>query len=372
MTKEEIIKMQISRIEKDIRDLPYHKGTEHHHGVMKAKLAKLNDELNGVALKGSGGGGVGYAIKHSGDASVVLVGLPNVGKSTLLNAVTNAESRVGNYDFTTLGVVPGMMEYKGVKIQILDLPGIIEGATKNKGFGKKVLSVIRASDMVVLMTDVKRIRWLKQVEDELYRSGMRLNTKPAKISIHRTHKGAIQVIDPYKSFEKETVIEIAKEMGFDNAIIQIGEKVNGIDKLIDALSKSIKYMPSVEVITKIDLVKNFDSKMIDKKDNVVLMCANKGIGLDEFKEKIWKGLGLVRVYLKRERNLEADKQQPLIVKESNSLDDVLKRISNQMRDDISKAYIWGKNARFPGQEVSLKFQVFDEMEVWFGRYISIF
>ena len=57
---------------------------------------------------------------------------------SLLNAVTNAESRIGNYDFTTLGVVPGMMEYKGVKIQVLDLPGIVEGASNNKGFGKKV------------------------------------------------------------------------------------------------------------------------------------------------------------------------------------------------------------------------------------------
>jgi small GTP-binding protein len=367
MTKEEIIKMQISRIEKDIRDLPYHKGTEHHHGIMKAKLAKLNDELNGGTIKGGGGGGLGYAIKHSGDASVVLVGLPNVGKSTLLNAVTNAESRVGNYDFTTLGVVPGMMEYKGVRIQILDLPGIIEGATKNKGFGKKVLSVIRASDLVVLMTDVKRIKWLKQVEDELYHSGLRLNTTPAKISLHRTHKGAIQVIDPYQSFEKETVMEIAKEMGFGNAIIQIGEKVEGIDKLIDALSKSIKYMPSVEVITKIDLAKNFDPKIEGKKNNLVLMCADKGIGLDDFKEKLWKGLGLVRVYLKRERNLEADKNEPLILKNTSTLDDVLKRISNQMRDDVNKAYIWGKNARFPGQEVSFSFRVFDEMEVYFGR-----
>jgi small GTP-binding protein len=366
MTKEEIIKMQISRIEKDIRDLPYHKGTEHHHGIMKARLAKLNDELNGGSLKGSGGG-VGYAIKHSGDASVVLVGLPSVGKSTLLNMVTNAESRVGNYDFTTLGVVPGMMEYKGVKIQILDLPGIVGGANKNKGFGKKVLSVIRASDLVVLMTDVGRVKWLKQVEDELYHSGMRLNTKTPKISIHRTRKGAIQVVDPYKSFEKEIVIGIAKEMGLGNAIIQIGEKVDGIDKLIDALSKSIKYMPAVEIITKVDLVKKIDSRITDKKENLVLMSANKGIGLDDFKEKVWKGLGLVRVYLRRERNLGGDKKQPLIVKKESTLDDVLKRISNQMRDDVNKAYIWGKNARFPGQEVSFKFQVFDEMEVYFSR-----
>lgn len=367
MTKEEIIKMQISRIEKEIHDLPYHKGTEHHHGVMKARIAKLNDELNGASVKGGGGGGTGYAIKHSGDASVVLVGLPSVGKSTLLNAVTNAESRVGNYDFTTLGVVPGMMKYKGIKIQILDLPGIIEGAAKNKGFGKKVLSVIRASDLVVLMTDVKRVKWLKEVEDELYRAGMRLNTRPAKISVHKTHKGAIQVIDPYRSFEKETVIEIAKEIGLDNAIIQIGEKVEGIDKLIDALSKSIKYMPALEVVTKIDLAKNFDPRLVGKKDNLVLMSVDKKVGLDDFKEKLWKGLGLVRVYLKGERNIAADYNEPLIFKNTCTLDDVLKRISNQMRDDVNKAYIWGKNARFPGQEVSFTFPVFDEMEVYFGR-----
>ena len=120
MNKDEIIKMKISRVEKEIRDTPYDKSSEHHHGVLKAKLARLKDELEGGNGNGGGGGGVGYAIKHSGDASVVLVGLPSVGKSTLLNKVTNAESKVGNYDFTTLGVVPGMMEYKGVKIQILD------------------------------------------------------------------------------------------------------------------------------------------------------------------------------------------------------------------------------------------------------------
>jgi small GTP-binding protein len=364
MNKEEIIKMKISRVEKEIRDTPYDKSSEHHHGVLKAKLARLKEELEGPMNKG-GGGGVGYAIKHSGDASVVLVGLPSVGKSTLLNKITNAESKVGNYDFTTLGVVPGMMEYKGVKIQVLDLPGIIEGAAGNKGFGRKVISVIRAADLVVLMTDIQRIDWLNVVSQELYNAGIRLNMRPPKISIHRTYKGAIQVIDPYNSFDKEEVIEIAEEMGLDNAIVQLGEKIESVDRLIDGLVKSRKYMPAVELITKMDLAKPEDIKKIPER--VLKMCVGEDVGIEEFKERIWKGLGLVRVYLKKDRTSEADKLEPLIVKNTQTLDQVLKRISNQMRDDVNKAYIWGKNAKFPGQEVSFKFQVFDEMEVYFGR-----
>jgi len=364
MTKEEIIKMQISRVEKEIRDTPYDKSSEHHHGVLKAKLARLRDQLEGPMNKG-GGGGVGYAIKHSGDASVVLVGLPSVGKSTLLNKITNAESKVGNYDFTTLGVVPGMMEYKGVKIQILDLPGIIEGAAGNKGFGKKVISVIRASDLVVLMTDIQRIDWLNVVGQELYNAGIRLNTRPPKILVHKTHKGAIQVIDPYYSFNKDDVVEIAEEMGLGNAILQFGEKIENIDRLIDGLVKTRKYMPAVEIITKMDLAKPVELKKIP--DRVLRMCVDQNIGIEEFKEKVWQGLGLVRVYLKKDRTSQADKQEPLIIKNTATLDGVLKRISNQMRDDVGKAYIWGKGARFPGQEVSFKFQVFDEMEVYFGR-----
>jgi len=363
MTKEEIIKMKISRVEKEIRDTPYDKSSEHHHGVLKAKLARLKDDLDESSKKG--GGGVGYAIKHSGDASVVLVGLPSVGKSTLLNALTNAESKVGNYDFTTLGVVPGMLEYKGVRIQLLDLPGIVEGAAGNKGFGKKVISVIRASDLVVLMTDIARYSWLNVVGEELYKSGIRLNIEPPKIEVRRTMKGAVQVIDPYHSFEKEIVKDVVKELGYSNAVVHIKEKLRNVDRLIDGLVKSRKYMPAIEVVTKIDLAKKNDLKRLSS--SIVKMNANKEVGIEEFKEKLWNGLGLVRVYLKKERSLEADKKEPLIMKKGDNLNKVLNRISTQMRDDVGRACIWGKEAKFAGQEVSFTTEVFDEMEVWFGR-----
>lgn len=366
MIKEEIL-TKIAAVEKEIRDTPYDKSSQFHHGVLKAKLSRLKDALEDRIKMGSGGGGggVGYAIKHSGDASVVLVGLPSVGKSTLLNAVTNAESKVGNYDFTTLGVVPGMMEYKGIRIQILDLPGIIEGAAQGKGFGKKVLSVIRASNLVVLMTDVQRVTWLSKVKQELENAGIRLNKRPPKVHVHKMGKGAIQIIDPFNSLDMEMMVEVAQELGLENAVIQLSEKINSIDQFIDALSKTRTYIPLVEVVTKVDIARPKDLRKIE--DGVVQMSAGKGIGMEDFKEKVWQGLGLCRVYLKRERNGESDKKEPLIMKKGQTLDAVLKRVSGEMRDDVNRACIWGKNARFPGQEVSFSFPVFDEMEVWFGR-----
>lgn len=363
MKKEDIIKMRIDRVKKEIRDTPYDKASEHHHGRLKAKLAKLMDDLEGSANKGGGGGG-GYAVKHSGDACVVLVGPPSVGKSTLLNALTNAESKVGNYDFTTLGVVPGMMEYKGVKVQMLDLPGILEGASKNKGFGRKVMSVIRAADLVVLMTDVDRLSWLGRMEVELYKSGIRLGVRPAKIEVKKMSRGAIQVVDPYHNFSKETVIGVAKELGFSNVVVQFEERVMELDRLIDALVKNRRYMPVVRVVNKVD--QKLDV-VVKKLLGVVLVSAEKNIGLERLRRRIWQNLGLVRVYLKKTRRGEADKEKPLIVKEGEKLSNVAERVSGKMRQDISSAYIWGKKARFAGQKVSLNRQVFDGMEVWFGR-----
>ena len=97
------------------------------------------------------------------------------------------------------------------------------------------------------------------------------------------------------------------------------------------------------------------------------LSADKGLGIDDFKEAVWRKLGLVRVYLKRERTSEGDRKEPLIMKRGQNLRAVLNKISTQMSEDVARAFVWGKEARFPGQEVSFKYEVFDEMEVWFGR-----
>ena len=147
------IEDEIRVLEEEIQRTPYNKATSKHIGRVKAKIARLKDEAVQRAIK-SAGGGEGYSVKKSGDATVVLVGFPSTGKSTLLNTLTGTQSEVAAYAFTTLTVVPGAMEHRGAKIQILDIPGLIAGAAMGKGRGKEVIGVVRSADMIVVLVDV--------------------------------------------------------------------------------------------------------------------------------------------------------------------------------------------------------------------------
>ncbi len=147
------IEEEIRVLEEEIQRTPYNKATSKHIGRVKAKIARLKDEAVQRAMK-SAGGGEGYSVKKSGDATVVLVGFPSTGKSTLLNTLTGTQSEVAAYAFTTLTVVPGAMEHRGAKIQILDIPGLIAGAAMGKGRGKEVIGVVRSADMIVVLVDV--------------------------------------------------------------------------------------------------------------------------------------------------------------------------------------------------------------------------
>jgi small GTP-binding protein len=349
----------IEEIEKEIRETPYHKGTEHHIGKLRARLARLKDKEYEYEVKRSGGGGGGgYAVKKHGDATVVLVGPPSVGKSTLINQITNAESKVAAYAFTTISVIPGMLKYKGAYIQIFDIPGIITGASLGKGRGKEVLSVARASDLLVIMIDVERINLLEKIVSELEASGIRINKEKPQIKIEKKVGGGIVIHSNIKQeVSNETIKEISSEFGLKNAEITIKEKLN-IDSLIDAFSTSRIYLPAIFVANKADKIKSGGKKLKD----ILYISAEKGAGLEEFKETLWDTLNLTKVYLVREDE-KPNLNDPIIVKGSYTLEDVAEKISVDFAEKKRLAKIWGPGALFPGQEVSLTTRVKEGMQI---------
>ncbi len=110
-----------------------------------SKLARLRAQLLEPGPGAGGGAGSGFDVSKSGDARIALVGFPSVGKSTFLSKITKTRSEVAAYSFTTLTAIPGVLEYGGAEIQILDLPGIIEGASEGKGRGRQVISAAKVS-----------------------------------------------------------------------------------------------------------------------------------------------------------------------------------------------------------------------------------
>ena len=108
-----------------------------------SKLARLRAQLLEPGPGAGGGPGAGFDVQKSGDARIALVGFPSVGKSTFLSKITKTKSEVAAYSFTTLTAIPGVLEYGGAEIQILDLPGIIEGAAEGKGRGRQVISAAK-------------------------------------------------------------------------------------------------------------------------------------------------------------------------------------------------------------------------------------
>jgi uncharacterized protein len=359
---------KIKEIQDQIHRTQINKATEFHIGLLKAKIARLKREMqenvHGKTMH-TGGENVGFDVRKAGDATVVLIGLPSVGKSTLLNSLTNAKSRVASYQFTTLTAVPGMLHYRGAKIQVLDLPGIIEGASGGKGFGKRVLSVARGADLVLIVLDVFQPHHLGVLKKELAEAGVRLDEQPPNIVVEKTSIGGISINAqvPIKASER-LIKEIMRLYGLHNGRLIIREPNLTDDQLIDALNGNRIYVPSVVVLNKIDLVnpsfiQEVKSKIGSNNNNFVPVSADSGINIDVLKDLIYKRLGFMRIYM-RPKGGQTDYKEPLIIKNGATVQDVCNKIHRNMAKNFRYGLVWGKSAKFDGQKVGLDHRLYDE------------
>lgn len=343
---------RIKELEDLIGGSKYNKSTQHAIGLYKAQLAKLKEKEE--TRRSSGNKGQGYSVRKTGDGTVVLLGFPSAGKSTLLNGITDAESEVGAYAFTTLTVVPGILDYEHAKIQILDVPGVVHGAATGRGRGTEVFSVLRSADLIVILVDVHHPEHYDVLLHEIRDAHLRINELVPDVKLKRTSKDGVRIGKTCKltRLTDETITAILREFKINNADIVIRNNISD-DQLIDVIEGNKYYVPAITVLNKIDSAPEETVKRVAKKINAnICISAQKKDHLDELKELIFQTLDLVRIYLK-EPTKNADLDIPLIMDRGCTIKKVCEKLHKDFVEKFKFARVWGKSAKFPGQKQML-------------------
>lgn len=345
---------KIEELKEQYSKTKYNKATNKYLGMLRAKIAKIKREIESTSRKS----GTGYSVRKSGNATVVFAGFPNAGKSSLLKALTGVDSKVADYAFTTLDVVPGMLEYNGAKIQMLDLPGLIQGAHVGRGGSMKIISVIRIADLILFVIDVNFHINLYQLIDELNMLNIRVNKKAPNIRFERGKVGGVHIESNGHSIpSREIILNILNEFKVFNGELVFYEDTSE-DMFIDFIAGNCVYIRGVVALNKIDTVS--ESRVDEVRKEIEAKTRMKTIpisakmlsNIPDLKKDVFNSLDLIRVYLKP-KDGEPDFEKPLVLDRDSNIVDVIKKINTKLVKSARFAFVTGPSSKFANQRVGV-------------------
>ncbi len=229
-------------------------------------------------------------VRREGAAQIALVGAPNAGKSSLLQALSEIRIKTGDYAFTTIRPVPAVTRIGGVQVQLVEIPGLIEGAHEDRGGGRALLGVLRNADAIVYCRAANEpAESLEVVLREVAAAGI----------------------------EKRAILALTKADELEGREI---ERVRD-----DACVESTRALEAVVPVSVLD----------DE-------------SLDRLGEAIWLLTGLIRVWPRIGGEVDGD---PFALAPGATVADVADRIHHQLGTSCVGARIWGPSGRFGGQRV---------------------
>ncbi|KAG5947654.1 GTP-binding protein rbg1 [Claviceps monticola] len=353
---------KIKEIESEMARTQKNKATSFHLGQLKAKLAKLKRELLTPSSSG-GGGGAGFDVARTGVASIGFIGFPSVGKSTLMSRLTGQHSEAAAYEFTTLTSVPGQVVYNGAPLQIIDLPGIIEGAKDGRGRGRQVIAVAKTCHLIFIVLDVNKPLTDKRViESELEGFGIRINKQPPNITFKKKDKGGLNISHtvPLSHIDNDEIKAVMSEYKINSADITIRCDAT-VDDLIDILeAKSRAYIPVVYCLNKIDSISIEELDLLYRIPHSVPISSEHGWNMDELMEAMWEQLNLKRVYTKP-KGRAPDYSAPVVLRSNRStVEDFCNAIHRTIVEQFKTAIVYGKSVKHQPQRVGLSHELDDE------------
>ncbi|KAK9840047.1 hypothetical protein WJX74_002550 [Apatococcus lobatus] len=353
---------KIKEIEAEMARTQKNKATEYHLGQLKAKLAKLRTTLQEPAKGGEKG--EGFDVQKFGDGRVALIGFPSVGKSTLLTQLTGTSSEAAAYEFTTLTCIPGVIHYNDAKIQLLDLPGIIEGAAQGKGRGRQVIAVCKSADLLLMVLDASKPHAHRQIlTQELESVGIRLNRPPPAISFKKKKTGGVSFnsMGPLTKMDEKLCFRILHEYKIHNADVLFKEDCTA-DDLIDVIEGNRRYIKCLYVYNKIDVCSIEEVDAIARLPNSIPISCSQQLNLDGLLCRLWDMMALVRVYTKRVGQ-RPDFADPVVLSQDRggtTVEDLCKQIHKSLVAEYSYSLVWGTSSKHYPQRCGMAHTLEDE------------
>ena len=294
---------KVAALEEMLAVIPKHKGTEHLQGDLKHRLAKLKAEAEQARWRR---GGFSLSVDREGAGQVVLVGPPNAGKSALVARLTNVQTEVGDYPFTTRRPISGMMPYVNIQIQLVDLPAISDECME-----PWVPSLVRPADLVLLVADLwspSILKDLDQVMAILERSKVAL-VSPAATEV------------PAAGWTHRRTLLLANKAD------------------VPAAEESLEILRAV-----------YDSRF-----PIYAVSAQGGQGLETLRRAIYDGLDIVRVYSKPPGQ-DPSMQSPVVIPRGSTIVEMAGAIHKDFAQQLKFARVWG-GSKFSGQRVQRDYVV---------------
>jgi small GTP-binding protein len=288
---------KIACLEEMLSIIPKHKGTDHIRADYRRQISKLR-----TTSKTQKGGSIhvsAFRIDREGPGQVVVLGATNVGKSALVDKLTNATPEVSPAPYTTWNPTPGMMQVDNVQIQLIDTPPL-----DREYLEPELIDLIRRADLALLMLD--------------------LQTHPDQ--------------------QLESTVEILRQ----NRIIPAHMKDDYTG------DEYIWFVPLIVLTNKcddesLDEICQIFQELLEDDWPIISISAETGRNLEQLKQAVFDSLDIMRVY-SQPPGKEADFSKPVVMKNGATLEDFTKEIHKDFHEKLKFAKVWGSTA-FDGQMV---------------------
>ncbi|MBN2067911.1 MAG: 50S ribosome-binding GTPase [Candidatus Diapherotrites archaeon] len=310
---------------------PSHKGAENLRKDISKKMALVKREIDKhKAKEKKRGGRAGIAVKKEGIGQVALLGMPNSGKSWLLNKLANVNVEVAPYPFTTKKPAVGMMDFRGAKIQLVEVPALVGGSSEGKANGLQLLSIARNADAIVLV--VKSNAEKAVLGKELANAKIVLNEKKPAIDIKPSKFKGISIVHKKNlKIRQQELEEFLKKRAMFNVSVILDQELSNLETVERVLDHTITY--------------------------------KKGIAVNPFEEQDWEllkqaifsMLGKTLVYTKRAGE-EPDMEAPLALPLNATVEDAAKQLHKELAGKFRYARVWG-SSKYPGQRVQRDYRL---------------